>query len=252
METDTAQTTGPAEAFEAQVRANIAGLKNDRAFQDLSLAWSRHSCRHNYDYNFRWMGRPVIQMPQDLLAMQEIIWQVQPDVIVETGIAHGGSTVFYASMLELLGGDGRVVSVDIEIRPHNRQAIEAHPMAHRIEMIEGSSIDPETVERIASRVGSARRVLVALDSNHTHQHVLAELQAYAPLVTPGSYLVVFDTVVEDLADALPQDRPWGKGDNPKTAVREFLQATDRFVIDDDIDAKLQLSVSPSGYLRCVK
>jgi cephalosporin hydroxylase len=231
--------------------ALVAGMAADPEIQRLGRGLFDKASEYRYSYNFTWLGRPVIQWPQDIMALQEIIWRTKPDVIVETGIAHGGSLIFTSSMLELLGGDGRVIGVDIDIRAHNRVAIEEHPMARRIEMIEGSSVDPAIVEQVRSAIGGAERVLVILDSNHTHEHVLAELQLYAPLVTEGSYLIVMDTVVEDMpADAFP-DRPWGTGDNPMTAMREFLAGTDRFEIDQEISDKLVLTVAPSGYLRCL-
>jgi cephalosporin hydroxylase len=196
------------------------------------------------------MGRPIIQYPQDMIAMQEILWDVRPDLIIETGIAHGGSLVYYASLCQLMG-HGEVLGIDIDIRPHNRAAIESHPMAGRIRMLEGSSIDAGMVERVRE-AARGKRVLVVLDSNHTHAHVLAELEAYAPLVSVGSYCVVFDTVVEDMpSDAFP-DRPWGVGDNPKTAVHAFLARDDRFEIDRDIEAKIQITVAPDGYLKRVR
>lgn len=230
-----------------------------------------------YSYNFSWLSRPIIQYPQDIVAMQEIIWQVKPDLIIETGIAHGGSLIFSASMLALLDiaeaiaigkdtmnpalSDRKVLGIDIEIRPHNRDAIEAHPMFSRIQMIEGSSIDPNVIEQVRGIAKKYRKVLVCLDSMHTHDHVLAELEAYAPLVTPGSYCVVFDTIIEDMpADAFP-DRPWGRGNNPKTAVHEYLRrlqkegrtAADgkplRLEADKMIENKLLITVAPDGYLR---
>jgi cephalosporin hydroxylase len=209
------------------------------------------SCRYRYSYNFSWLGRPIIQYPQDILAVQEIIWRVRPDLIVETGIAHGGSLVFHASMLELLGGDGRVVGVDIDVRPHNRGAIEEHPLMHRISILEGSSVDDRIAEQVFEIAAGRSRVLVVLDSNHTHDHVLRELNLYSPLVTPGSYVVVFDTVIEDMGDDFFADRPWGPGNNPKTAVREFLRTNRRFEVDREIEEKLLLTVAPEGYLRCV-
>lgn len=209
------------------------------------------SCRYNYSYNFSWLGRPIIQYPQDMIAMQEIIWQVKPDLIIETGIAHGGSIIYYASLLELLG-DGQVLGIDIDIREHNRVEIENHPMFRRIEMIEGSSIDEDIAKRVYEFARGKKRVLVVLDSNHTHEHVLKELGLYSPLVTKGSYLVVFDTVVEDMPGEFFPDRPWGKGNNPKTAVWEFLETNDRFEIDKEIEGKLLITVAPDGYLRCVK
>lgn len=207
--------------------------------------------RHEYSYHFRWLGRPIIQYPQDIIAMQELIWAVQPELIIETGIAHGGSLIFSASMLQLIGGDGLVVGVDIEIRPHNRQAIEVHPMAKRIKMIEASSIHEDTAAQIRALAAGRNPIMVFLDSNHTHEHVLRELELYAPLVTKGSYLVVLDTVIEDLpADSFP-NRPWTKTRNPKTAVREFLKNNTRFVVETEIDNKLLLTVAPEGFLKCI-
>ena len=239
-----------ANPFLEEVRRNIEGLKNDRELKDLSRLWLRSSAKHRYSYNFTWMGRPIIQYPQDVLALQEIVWSVQPDLIIETGIAHGGSLVFHASLLELIGR-GEVIGIDIEIRPHNREAIEQHPMFRRIRMIEGSSTAPQIVDEV-QRLARGHRVLVVLDSNHTHAHVLAELEAYAPLVAPGSYCVVMDTIIESLpADAFP-DRPWGKGNNPWTAVHAYLEADDRFEIDTEIQDKLLVTVAPDGYLKRIR
>lgn len=206
------------------------------------------SAPYRYTYNFRWLGRPIIQFPQDLVALQEIVWETRPEVVVETGIAHGGSLVFYASLLELLGNDGLVVGVDIDIRSHNRAAIEAHPLAKRIAMVEGSSVDPATVAKVGALV-RGRRAMVVLDSNHTHEHVLRELELYAPFVSVGCYLVVLDTIVERLPKSLYTDRPWGPGDNPMTAVDAFLAADDRFAIDREYDEKLLFTVAPRGYLK---
>ena len=242
----------PVTAFDHEKRKAIERMAGDAEFRLLTRDWFLASCEHRYSYNFAWMGRPIIQLPQDILAMQQIIWQVKPDLIVETGIAHGGSLVFYAAMLELLHGDGVAVGIDIEIRPHNRTAIEQHPMAKRIRMIEGSSTDEAIVGHVRELAEGKQRVLVALDSNHTHDHVRRELETYSPLVTKGSYLVVFDTVVDDMPDHFFSDRPWGKGNSPKTAVLDFLQSTDRFAIDHEIEDKLAITVAPSGYLKCVK
>ena len=241
-----------AKRFDAEVKENIEGLKNDQDVQALSRVWLREVTRHKYAYNFNWMGRPIIQFPQDMIAMQEIIWKVQPDLIIETGIAHGGSLVYYASLLEMIGLDGYVLGIDIDIRRHNREAIETHPMYKRIEMIEGSSVSNEVVAAVAEHVQDKKAVLVVLDSNHTHEHVLAELNVYARHVTKSSYIVVFDTLLDDMPDDLVQDRPWGSGDNPKTAVREFLQGTDTFEVDKDIESKILITVAPDGYLRRVK
>lgn len=240
-----------------QVARNIEDLGADQALQNRSVEWVRDTARHGYSYNFSFLGRPIIQYPQDMVAMQEIIWEVQPDLIIETGIAHGGSLIFYAAMLELnaaCGGarDAAVLGIDIDIRAHNRAAIEAHPMFKRISMIEGSSIDAGVREQVRRRVEGKQRVLVCLDSNHTHAHVLAELQAYAPMASVGSYCVVFDTIVEDLPPDMFPDRPWGPGNNPKTALREYLATHPEFVIDRRIDHKLLVSVAPNGYLKRIQ
>lgn len=227
-------------------------MSEDRKLRELSHEWFLESCRYKYSYGFSWMGRPIIQYPQDILLMQEIIWSVRPSRIVETGIAHGGSIVFYASMLHLLGSDGRVVGVDVDIREHNRREIEKHPMFDRIDLIEGSSTDPEVVKRVRDLAGGRPPVLVVLDSNHTHAHVLRELELYSPLVTPGSYLVVFDTVIEDMPKDFFPDRPWGQGNSPKTAVHEFLKRNSRFEIDRELESKALVTVAPDGFLRCVK
>jgi cephalosporin hydroxylase len=239
------------ERFREEVRANVEGLMSDTDVQALSRIWVREITRHKYAYNFTWMGRPIIQFPQDMLALQEIVWRVKPDVIVETGIAHGGSLVYSASLLALLGGDRFVVGVDVDIRAHNRREIEAHPMAPRIRMIEGSSIDDGVAAAVRAHCRGKGAVLVILDSHHSHAHVLRELQLYGPLVTRSSYLIVLDTLIEDMPAEFFAGRPWGKGNNPKTAVHEFLAGTKRFEIDAAIAAKLLLTTAPDGYLRCV-
>lgn len=246
------------QAFRDECAQNARAAGADAELQAKSLDWLVHSARHKYSYNFTWLGRPIIQYPQDIVALQELVWTVRPDLIIETGIAHGGSLILTASLLALLDlCDGRseaprrVVGVDIEIRPHNRAAIEAHPLFPRISLIEGSSISDEVVQQVRQQAAGAQRVLVILDSNHTHDHVLRELELYSPLVTPGSYCVVFDTVVEDMpADFFP-DRPWGPGDNPKTAVHAFLQSPDgqAFAIDRAVQDKLLITVGPDGFLK---
>lgn len=223
---------------------------NTPRLQELTSEWFLESVRVKYSYRFSWMGRPIIQYPQDIVAMQELIWQLQPDCIVECGIAHGGSLIFYASMLELLGGDRRVVGVDVDIRAHNREAILAHPMAKRITLFEGSSIDPATVARISEAASGFKHVMVVLDSNHTHDHVLGELRAYSPLVKKGGYLVVFDTVVENMPDEFFRDRPWRRGNSPMSAVTAFLAENRRFEIDKALDERLLITVAPNGFLRC--
>lgn len=230
-------------------------------------AFFNESFAHKYPYNFEFLGRPIIQYPQDMVAMQELIWEVKPDLIIETGIAHGGSLIMSASMLALLdmceaiesgavldpkNSKRKVLGLDIDIRQHNREAIESHPMSSRIQMIQGSSIAPEVIEQVRAVATNYQRVMVCLDSNHTHDHVLAELEAYAPLTSVGSYCVVFDTIVEDMPKTMFPDRPWGPGDNPKTAAREYLKTHLEFEIDKSIDHKLLISVAPDGYLRRVK
>ena len=237
------------DAFAKEVRQNIDGLKRDVDLRAMSRMWVRDIAPHKYSYNFSWMGRPIIQFPQDMVAMQEILWTVRPDLVIETGVAHGGSLVYYASILELIG-HGDVLGIDIDIRPHNRDALEAHPMKKRIQLLQGSSISHDILAEVR-RLAQNKRVVVVLDSNHTHDHVLAELRAYAPLVCKDGYCVVMDTIVEDLPGSLFPDRPWGPGNNPKTAVRAFLQETDAFVVDQDIEAKLLITVAPEGYLRRV-
>ncbi len=238
--------------FKAECEQRIKSYSRNEPLLDATKKFMIESTPAKYSYNFSWMGRPIIQYPQDILAMQEIIWKVNPDLIIETGIAHGGSLIFYASMLELLGGEGQVLGIDIDIREHNRGEIEKHPMFKRIKMIQGSSVDTGIVKKASDFAKGKKCVLVVLDSNHTHDHVLKELENYSPLVTKGSYLVVFDTIVEDLPRKFYPDRPWDKGNNPKTAVFEFLKQNDRFVIDKDIEQKLLITVAPSGYLQCVK
>jgi cephalosporin hydroxylase len=198
------------------------------------------------------MGRPIIALPQDMIAMQELIWEIKPDLIIETGIAHGGSIIYYASLLELIGKDGLVVGIDIDIRKHNRDLIETHPMMKRIKMIEGSSINPEIIKQVSEIVATKKRVMVCLDSNHTHTHVLEELKLYAPFVTLNSYCIAFDTIVEDMPEDAFPNRPWGKGNNPKTAVYEYLKTHSEFVIDKSIQNKLLITVAPDGYLKRIK
>ena len=242
---------GEIERFRSEVEANVEALRTASDAKAVSQAWMEVTEPYKYTYNFSWLGRPIIQYPQDVMAMQELIWVVKPDLIIETGIAHGGSLIFYASMLHLLGGNGSVLGIDIDIRSHNRAEIERHSMAARIQMLEGSSIDPDIFDR-ASRQAEGKTTMVVLDSNHTHDHVLSELRLYSTLVRAGSYIVAFDTALEYVRDLNAATRPWGPGNNPMTAVRAFLQENDRFVPDQSVDAKLLLSVAPGGYLRCVK
>ncbi|MCP4275698.1 MAG: cephalosporin hydroxylase [Gammaproteobacteria bacterium] len=259
--------------FANEVKENIRRLGEAKDLPKKSLEWMLAAdIAGRYMYNFSWLGRPIIQYPQDMVAMQELIWETKPDLIIETGIAHGGSIILSASMLALLdmadaiaSGDTidprvskrKVLGIDIDIRSHNRAAIEAHPMASRIQMVQGSSVAPEVVKQVKRIASGYQRVLVCFDSNHTHEHVLAELEAYAPLVSIGSYCIVFDTLVEDSPDDIFPDRPWGKGDNPKTAVWEYLHRLQKdgsslaFEIDRNVEHKLLITVAPDGYLRRV-
>jgi cephalosporin hydroxylase len=243
--------------FELETQERIEAQGKNGPLKESAHEVMELSMESKYSYNFTWLGRPIIQYPQDMVAVQEIIWTVQPDLIIETGIAHGGSLIFSASMLELnaaCGGpaDASVFAVDIDIRAHNKAAIEAHPLFRRIEMIQGSSIAPAVISAAKAKAAGKKRVLVFLDSNHSEAHVLAELEAYAPLATLGSYCIVFDTVVEDLRAELFNDRPWAPGDSPKSAVRKYLINHPEFRIDKNIDNKLLISVAPDGYLKRVK
>lgn len=242
----------PVAQFEAECAERARAMAEDDALRDLSREWLMAATPHRYAYNFRWLGRPIIQFPQDVLVTQEIIWNDRPDLVIETGIAHGGSILCWASIMELAGIDGRVVGVDVEIRPHNRAAIEAHPMARRVTLVEGSSTDEDTVDRVRAIAEEHERVMVVLDAHHSHAHVLGELERYGPLVTAGCHLVVCDTVIEDLPAGFLDDARWDVGDNPKTAVRAFLETTDRFTVDRAIEDKLMISSSLGGYLTCVR
>jgi cephalosporin hydroxylase len=242
----------PIQTFMDERTARIQGNEQNSLLRQAADAFNVESNKARYSYNFSWMGRPIIQYPQDMIAMQELIWQIKPDLIIETGIAHGGSLVYYASLLELIG-HGEVLGIDIDIRQHNRELIEKHPMYKRIKMLQGSSISDEIIAQVRQHAKGREKILVCLDSNHTHEHVLKELELYSPLVTTGSYIVVFDTIVEDLPEGyFAQQRPWGVSNNPKTAVHAFLKENDQFIIDHSIDNKLLISVAPEGYLKRVR
>lgn len=254
----------PARRFEEELHRRAASFAGDRELLELSRQWLEVSMRRHYTYNFHWLGRPIIQYPQDIVAIQELVWQVRPDLIIETGIAHGGSLILSASMLALLDisdaiGAGttmdprtsgrRVLGVDIDIRAHNRSAIEAHPMSSRVEMIQGASTDPDVVAQVRDVAARYQRVLVCLDSMHTHEHVLAELAAYAPLTSVGSYCVVFDTFVEDVPAEVFPGRPWSPGNSPKTAAREYLKTHPEFAADREIQHRLLITSAPEGFLK---
>ncbi len=246
----------PTELFKKECESEIKAQGENVPLQKATREWMDKANSGKYSYHFEWLGRPVIQYPQDILAMQQIIWEVKPDLIIETGIAHGGSLIFSASMLELIasctGSEGEVLGIDIDIRAHNRKAIEEHPMFKRISMIQGSSIAAEIIAQVKEKAKGKKRILVCLDSNHTHDHALAELEAYAPLTTVGSYCVVMDTVIEDMPAEMFPDRPWGPGNNPKTAVWDYLKSHTEFEIDKTIQNKLMITVAPDGYLKRVR
>lgn len=254
----------PVEKFYHERAERSKAYRSNVELAKQSQSWLENSMRAKYVYNFDWLGRPIIQYPNDIVALQEIIWNVKPDLIIETGIAHGGSLIFNASMLAMLDmvdaieastlidpkiSNRKVLGIDIDIRDHNLDAIESHPMFSRIQMIEGSSISPGIVSQVKNIAKSYRRILVCLDSNHTHDHVLAELEAYAQLTSTDSYCVVFDTFIEDVSEDLFPNRPWGKGDNPKTAVRKYLETHSEFEIDNSIQDKLLITVATDGFLK---
>ena len=243
------------ELFKQECENEIKDIAKDSELNTLTRDWMNAANKQKYSYHFEWCGRPIIQYPQDMIAMQESIWKVKPDLIIETGIAHGGSLIFYASLMEMMTSmgvtsGGHIVGIDINIRAHNRTAIEEHPLFKRIDLIEGSSIDTATLEQVKSKIGDAKTIMVILDSNHSHDHVMAELELYQPFVTNGSYLVVFDTVIELMEKGMFPDRPWAVGDNPMTAVHQFLDLNKDFEIDDQMHKKLQITVAPDGFLKC--
>jgi len=255
----------PYEKFKSECTAEIKQQGQDIDLEYLTRLWMNKANSQKYSYHFEWMGRPIIQYPQDIVAIQELIWKIKPDLIIETGVAHGGSLILSASLLALLdlsdaiqvgtssinpsASNRLVVGIDIDIRPHNRKAIEEHPMASRIRLIQGSSISSDVADEVRKIAKQFKRVLVFLDSNHTHEHVLEELKIYAPLTSIGSYCVVFDTVIEDMPKSLFEDRSWGPGDNPKTAAREFLENNSEFKVDESICNQLKITVAPEGFLR---
>lgn len=263
--------------FLAERKLNISKLKTDLSLQQSGLKLVSEAVRYNYSFNFDWLSRPIIQLPQDIVAMQEIVWKVKPDLILELGIAHGGSLILSASLLAMLdlceNGEAtiipdkikprRVVAVDIDIRAHNKKALENHPLYPRLTLIEGSSIDPNVVERVFKEAKDHKKILICLDSNHTHDHVLKELETYAPLTSLNSYCIVYDTIIEDMPNEMFDDRPWGKNNNPKTAVRKFLEILEResrtasdgrklkFELDKELESKLLLTSAPDGFLKRV-
>lgn len=257
----------PEQQFKHERQQRLDAYAQDKSFQRLSRQWLQESMARKYVYNFDWLGRPIIQYPQDMVAIQELIWRVRPDLIIETGIAHGGSLILSASMLAMLDmcdaieagvtfdpqrSKRKVIGLDIDIREHNRAAIEAHPMASRIQMFQGSSVDPSVVQQVRVASQGYRQVLVFLDSMHTHAHVMGELDAYATMVSAGSYCVVFDTFVDDMPPKFFVDRPWDVGDNPKSALRAWLPQHPEFEVDAEMEQRLQVTVAPYGFLKRVR
>lgn len=250
------------EKFKVEVseRISLIGTRSD--LKKIAHNFQHETGKFGYLYNFEWLGLPIIQYPQDMVALQEIVYKVKPDLIVETGVARGGSLIFSASLLALLDifdrtvGDEKpnrqVIGIDIDIRPHNRQNIEGHPLSSYITLIQGSSIDPETIAKVKVAAKGFNNVIVLLDSNHTHDHVLAELRAYSHLVAKGSYLIVYDTVVEHSPPGYYEGKPWDRGNSPLTAVRKFLSESSDFEIDETVPNKLLITVSPDGFLRRIR
>lgn len=244
----------PVLSFKKETSDRIKSQGKNIKLKKAAKEFLAESVKTNYSYNFTWMGRPIIQYPQDMIAMQEIIWEIKPDLIIETGIAHGGSLIFYASLLEIIG-KGIILGIDIDIRAHNKIEIKKHPAFKkfkRIKMIEGSSVSGEVLKQVKQIAQNKKTVIVALDSNHTHEHVLSELNLYSPFVSKGSYLVVFDTLIEEMPENFYPDRSWGRGNNARTAVNEFLKKNKNFRTDNSVDDKLLITVSPGGYLKRIK
>lgn len=244
--------------FQQEKERDIQAMTQDKNTKRIGRLFMDHVTDYKYGYYFTWMGRPIIQHPQDMVALQEVIMEVRPDLIIETGIAHGGSLVFSASMLELLDiwmpvqkFQREIVGIDIDIRAHNRAAIAEHPMFRKITMLEGSSTDEKIAEEVRSIAARHQKIMVLLDSCHTEEHVLKELETYSPLVSVGSYLVVYDTLVE-FEDKPHADRPWGKGNNPYTAVQKFLLTHDEFSVDERVEQKIVITSCPGGWLQRMK
>ena len=253
----------PISLFEADCFKEIEKQSEDKIFKDLSFDWLNQSWKNKYTYHFSWLGRPIIQMPQDIIAIQEIIWNIKPDLIIETGIAHGGSVCLSASLLALLEMEDlkinpkaiknrKVIGIDIDIREHNKEKINNHFLADKITMIEASSIDQKTFKKVEKISKNYSNIMVMLDSNHTEEHVLQELKLYGSLVSKNSYCVVFDTIVSKMDDEFSKGRPWDKENSPKSAITKFLNLNKDFVVDCSIDKKLLLSMAPGGFLKKIK
>ena len=232
-------------------------IKKQRNKIKLGLNFVNKSAETQYTYNFSWLGRPIIQYPQDMIATQEIIWKTKPDLIIETGIAHGGSLIFSASILTMLETcglikNGKVLGIDIDIRNHNKKLLKAHPMYKKITMYEGSSISTKIIDKVKKFASKSKNIMVILDSNHTHDHVFSELELYGNLVSKNNYCIVFDTIIQYMPKNSFPNRPWDKGNNPKTAVDKYLNLHPEFIIDKDIDNQLLISNALNGYLKKIK
>ena len=232
-------------------------IKKQSEKRSLGIDFINKTVDTQYTYNFSWLGRPIIQLPQDMIAIQELIWKTKPDLIIETGIAHGGSLIFTASMLMLLETcgeieNGKILGIDIDIREHNKKAIKDHPMIKKITMFEGSSTSEEMIDSVKNFAKESKNVMLILDSNHTHDHVLAELNAYADLVGKDNYCIVFDTIIEDMPENSFPDRPWDIGNNPKTAVKKYLESNPNFEVDKNIQNQQLITSAPDGYLKRIK
>ena len=232
--------------------ASIQAMATDPDASRVTRDWMRFAVRHGYSYNFSWLGVPIVQYPEDIVVIQELLWQSQPDLVIETGIAHGGSLLLSASILRLLGGEREVLGIDVDIRPHARSTLSTHPLASAISTIEGNSVASEVIEAVRQVCARHERVLVILDSNHTADHVAAELSLYGDFVSVGSYLIVMDTFIKDLPPEEFDDRPWDAENSPWTAVQGFLQGNDRFVLAKDVDDRLLATTAPGGYLVRVR
>lgn len=243
------------DSFNIRNKKFIEKMSKDKSLKKLSKKWFIDSNRYEYGKHFSWLGRPIIQFPHDIIGFQEIIWKIKPDLIIETGVARGGSLIFLASILELIG-KGNVLGIEIKLRHHNETAIKKHPMYKRIKILKGSSTDPKNLEKVKKIAKNNKKILVILDSDHTKKHVLEELNLYSQFVSKNSYIIVCDTIIQDFPKNWFSnngiDRPWNKLNNPKTAVWEFLKQNDRFKIDKFIENKLLVTTSPDGFLKCIK
>jgi cephalosporin hydroxylase len=243
----------PTQSFFDERNADIQRMGADHEFQKKSIEWMIHADRYKYTYNYTWMGRPIIKFPNDMVIQQELMWELKPDLVIETGIAHGGSIIFTASMMEMMGIDGEVVGIDVDIRPHNRKEIESHPMMKRITMYEGDSVSDAVVETVRSHTKGKTCVMVILDSLHSHAHVYKELLAYAPMTTLGSYCILPDTFIEFFPKGYySKTRPWDVGNNPHTAMKQFIAESDMFEIDRARTNKSMITETIDGYLKRVK